>query len=172
MNKVILFLGLSVLSAPAFAINYTDGQSTNYFNAAAACFPALPVYDGNVRKRPLAVVNEGQIPSYVTCGYIVDEYANKTDDGIEWFSQTIQNQQATGPRSVTCVAVVGVDNGSAGYYPQTVSVGVGQRKTLTWDAEAYGKPNGWEGPVQMSCLLPVGTALNEGRVHFDVPDAY
>jgi hypothetical protein len=33
------------------------------------CQPALPAFDGNIRKRPLAMQNEGDSPAFVTCAF-------------------------------------------------------------------------------------------------------
>lgn len=164
-----LLATLLLASAPVSAQNATRAQHISLFNAGAACLPALPRYDTNVRKRPLAVMNEGTVPSFVTCNYIVNENAADHFGGVEYFQITAKNQSNV-TAVVQCMGVVGVDDGNARYYPQSVTLLPGDRKRMTWTAIAYGFPNGWEDPVQMSCLLPVLTGLNEGRVHWNYED--
>lgn len=167
--RIALLAAALTCTSPAFAADYAEGQSTNLFNAGATCLPALPRYDGNVRKRPLAVVNEGTAASFVTCNFTVNEYAADNYGGVERFDITAKNQSSA-PQTVACTAVIGVDDGNARYIAQSVTLQPGERKKLEWTAAAYGLPNGWEGPVNMSCLLPVLTALNEGHAHWDVAD--
>lgn len=168
--KIIIIATLSLaFAAPASAGVVVAGQSTNLFNAGATCLPALPRFDEAVRKRPLALANEGSAASFVTCNYTVDERALRSKGGVERFDIIAKNQGSRA-EMVTCTAVVGVDDGRASYLVQSVSLRPGERNAMEWVATDYGFANGWEGPVNMSCLLPAGTALNEGHVHWDYAD--
>lgn len=169
-KTALLTLALAA-TAPAFAASYTDAQSTNLANAGAACLPALPRYDGNVRKRPLAIFNEGTAASFVTCNFIVEENAYDSQGGVERFDITAKNQSDM-PQTVRCTAVIGVDDGNARYIAQSVTLQPGERKRMEWSAGSYGLPNGWEGPINASCLLPVLTGLNEVSIHWDFADRY
>lgn len=169
MRYAILF-SLALAASPAMAEDYHPGQSTNLHNASAICFPALPVYDGNVRKRPLAVVNEGNKPSFVTCGYTVDEYAADDFGGVENFDTRVRNDSPV-TATVKCTAVIGVE-GEAQYIAKQATLPAGGTAVLEWKSTDYDLPKGFDGPVSMSCLLPVGTALNESRVHFDYFDRF
>lgn len=69
MNRMQLvaatILAAATSPAPAGAQEY---QSQLYITAAAgACQSALPVFDTMLRKRPLAVQNEGSSTTFVTC---------------------------------------------------------------------------------------------------------
>lgn len=169
--KALILTAAMIFSTAATAASYTDGQQTMLFNGGATCLPALPRYDGNVRKRPLALVNEGAASSFVTCNYTVSSEAYDATGGVERFDIVAKNQ-GTSPATVTCTAVVGIDDGNARYLLQSVSLQPGERKKIEWTAANYGLPQGWEGPVNMSCLLPVLTGLNEGHVHWDYADRY
>lgn len=59
-------LAAAIVAAPA-AVEAAPIERTLYVNASAHCQAALPVFDGLIRKRPLAVVNEGQAGAFVTC---------------------------------------------------------------------------------------------------------
>ena len=49
--------------------------------AVDRCQPALPTFDGSIRKRPKAVQNEGTSIAFITCGFSGDNFA-ANDDGI------------------------------------------------------------------------------------------
>ena len=59
-----LALGLLALAAEADAVDVTRQE---YPNAGAFCQGALPAFAGTLRTRPLAVVNEGSEPAFLTC---------------------------------------------------------------------------------------------------------
>ena len=167
-------LAIAILATPAYASNSIDGQVELYANASAVCGPALPVYDTNIRRRPLALQNESTtgVPGFATCGFIVDKRAiGNQYGGTENFSIVSRNVYASGSRSITCTAVIGVDDGNAVYHAKTVTVAPGARATMTWASSDYGVgAGGFPGPVSMSCMLPAGTALNEWKIHWDTID--
>ena len=167
--KAVFVVVLSLATAAPALADVVESQSTNLFNAGAACLSALPRFDRDVRKRPLAVVNEGTASAFVTCNYTVDEQAFDAQGGVERFDITAKNQGNV-ENIVRCAAVIGVDDGQALYIVKSVSVPAGARRKLEWHAEDYGLQGGWEGPVNMSCMLPPQMALNEGHVHWDYKD--
>lgn len=169
MKSVLTAAIVLSLAGPAWATSVQQGRSTNLFNAGAACLPALPRYDTDVRKRPLAVVNEGNVATFVTCNYTVDQEAYDPGGGVEWFDITARNQSQSA-RTVTCTAVIGVDDGQARYIVKSVNLQPGQRMEMAWRAADHGLPGGWEGPVNLSCLLPMLTGLNEGHVSWKYRD--
>ena len=65
---------------------------------------ALPIFDGNVRKRPVSVQNEGNSNAFVTCSWGIEIVDGTRSTGISeaevWFHST-----AAG--SVTCTGVAG-----------------------------------------------------------------
>ena len=63
MLKLLIPLAIA-LALPATAA----AQDTRVTMAAGACQSALPVFDGVVRKRPLAVQNDGTTRTFITCG--------------------------------------------------------------------------------------------------------
>lgn len=124
---------------------------------AGHCQPALPVFDGNVRKRPLAVANEGTSAAFVTCSFTTDG----TSPGVIGYSMRVSNQSAA-QIPMACTAVAG--NGEAAqYYPKSVSLAAGASATLSWLAADNGNAL-YAHPISLSCLLPPGGALNEMSV--------
>ncbi len=63
------FATLSAAAALALGSGYAPQANAVSMaaNATAFCQTALPVFDGNVRKRPLAVTNEGTSNAFISC---------------------------------------------------------------------------------------------------------
>jgi hypothetical protein len=125
-------------------------------NAPAMCHPALLRFDSDVRKRPLAIVNEGTSPAFVTCSLPVDR-AN--GHGMETVYAVLHNF-AQQPQVAKCTGVYGVDNGEAIYVVRNVTLQPGQRVRLELQEEDFGI-NGIHNRVGISCLLPVNVGVNE-----------
>lgn len=134
---------------------------TLYFNASAHCQAALPVFDGLIRKRPLAVVNEGDSGAFVTC-------AIPTQDRLvtlEVFASTRDGAA----RRLSCTAVSGLE-GNGYYASRWVDLPAsGERASMFWWGTYYGgpvagptgDPNFFIGPyLAVTCQLPPATALN------------
>lgn len=84
--------------------------------AAAVCQGALPSFEGAIRKRPLAVQNEGSTDAFVTCALNNTGY-NAGTTFISSFEIYAQNRNSS-TRSITCTAV----NSSATASPDTLYV--------------------------------------------------
>jgi len=59
---------LALASAP-FAADAAVIERQEVRMSADVCQPALPAFDGNIRKRPLAMQNEGTSNAFVTCAF-------------------------------------------------------------------------------------------------------
>jgi len=158
MYRSILIASLLTLASATAAA--TNPQVVSMaVNAQASCDPALPVYDANVRQRPLAIQNEGVTPGFVTCGFAVDENA----DNVRDFGVQVRNRSLV-TQTVTCTAVVGDDRNGADYYAKSITLAPGAAGVLSWIAAQNGENDGWDGPVGSSCLLPPGTSLTKTAV--------
>lgn len=92
-------------------------------HATAACQSALPVFDTQIRKRPLAVQNEGDSNAFVTCS-MVNPAASSGINRISGATIHLQNIRS-GTRLVSCTAVNSMaapDPGTPLYLTKTVSV--------------------------------------------------
>lgn len=125
-------------------------------NAPAMCHPALPRYDGDVRKRPLAVVNEGTAPAFVTCSLPID-MANT--NGIE-VAYIVLHNMGSGPATIACTGVYGAENGQQDYVTTSIELDAGQRRRLELVAENFGRVQ-LRNRIGFSCRLPVMTGVNE-----------
>lgn len=123
-------------------------------NAAGNCNGALPSYEGELRKRPLGIQNEGDSPAFVTCSVPGDYFAS----GNLVVAVAMSNQGAA-PVTVNCTFVDGVTApfGEAMYYPQAVEIAPGSVGVAEWnpaEGEAFSSN------ANVSCNVPVGAAIN------------
>ena len=90
--------------------------------SAETCQAALPAFDSNIRKRPLALMNEGSRSSFVTCAFAgVNDFIPFTL-GIEIY---LTNSDVT-HHTITCTLVDGRTGFSNPLYvPRALSVAPG-----------------------------------------------
>jgi hypothetical protein len=90
--------------------------------ATAICQGALPAFETHLRKRPLAVQNEGDTNAFVTCSF--NNPGNNTG-GSRISSVTVYLQNVSSTRTVSCTAVntgAGASTADALYATRTVQV--------------------------------------------------
>jgi hypothetical protein len=153
-TTLLALIALLLIAAPAMAEPPQYRHWT--VNAPAMCHPALLRFDSDVRKRPLAVVNEGTSAAFVTCSLPID-MAN--ENGIESFYAVLRNMTGS-PQTAKCTGVYGVDDGEAIYVTRHATVQPGQRHRLELEAEDFGLER-LHSRVGISCLLPAMVGVNE-----------
>lgn len=130
---------------------------------------ALPAFETQIRKRPLAVQNEGNANSFVTCAFTSQggygaSVTNPTSV-VVWVN-------ASGGAEVTinCTGVSGYqDNpGNEFIVKSVVAPASGSQVSLTWNAADFeGAPATFPyGAFAISCNLPSGGAINDSRMTF------
>ena len=87
-------------------------------HGTANCQSALPVFDGNIRKRPMALANEGAGNAFVTCD---SESISNFATGFSAVAIGFYNRAGAADVEVSCTLVNGVLFGE-GYFPKTVAV--------------------------------------------------
>lgn len=158
MKGLILAAAGTLLIGLAHPVQALDVLSTSGSGPAGNCQPALPVYEGLVRKRPLAVVNEGTENAYVTCALTTEEVSLN----VQSFGTRVSNG-SDAALTVSCTAVVGDELATTSYIPKSIDLAPGAAGNLTWSgADAGGLLSSKS--IAMSCLLPPGAALNRNRV--------
>ncbi len=132
--------------------------------AVGACQPALPTYDGNIRKRPLAIQNEGSTVAFVTCSFPTDATAGSFFKAF----MNLDNSSAAA-RSVTCTLVQGVSGSSTRpSITKTVVLPANTTQTtMRWEAADNGGV-ALSPVVSASCSLPEGTAISYVAYQIDV----
>lgn len=132
--------------------------------AAAVCQGALPSFEGAIRKRPLAVQNEGSTDAFVTCALNNPGY-NAGTTFISLLLIYVQNQNSSN-RTITCTAVNSSATESPGaplYLTRTVQVPSSDTEStpITFEAGDFpGSPVALPGDtVMVSCKLLPGTGI-------------
>jgi hypothetical protein len=152
-------IGLVLVGSEASAVTM---ERSFVQNATGACQSALPVFDGQIRKRPLAVQNEGTAAAFVNCSFAGTDRAV---DGLTFIYVYADNNTASAI-DLSCTLVTGWD-GIQEYFPKTVSMPANSTlNEFLWDASDHGGAN-FEYPANVSCNLPVGTGLSVTFVYFD-----
>lgn len=153
MAKTALILALT-LALPA-AANAGTPSDSRVTLAAGACQTALPVFDGVVRKRPLAVQNEGTSITFVTCG--LEGRFNAEQATTYVFLGFVNNSSSEA--TVNCTLVDGRDSISDPVYmPKTVLLGANTPMTeLAWTS-VDNEGDNFIYPA-ISCSLPPGTGI-------------
>ena len=149
----------AVYSTPATAeVIYSHASQP-----AARCQGALPAFETAIRKRPLAVQNEGTAASFVTCGFETEIYQSLTGGPIAvdiYFTNNTQQDQ-----TVTCTAVTGWAGGDNEYVAFSTTIPAvdpeeGDGNIFWEDADFEG--GGMETSlIAISCNLPAGVGIND-----------
>lgn len=126
-----------------------------YQNGGNACTGALPTYEGALRKRPQAIVNEGTTNAFVTCSTSTEEM------GASWPHHAylrVRNYNAVAV-SVTCTFVNGGDHEGSTTSVATHVVSANHFKIMDWGSSSPGSPKFARRTVSFSCNLPPRTGV-------------
>lgn len=146
---VALATGAVARDASALEVTTTD-----FGSAVAVCQGALPAYEGALRKRPLAMQNEGASPAFVSCALPVENKLTRMELALA---------ASTAAATVTCTAVNGFDGGTGIRYStksRALPAG-GEPQILTWLPGDFGGSGTFpDMQVSVSCSLPPGVNLS------------
>lgn len=157
--KTAMKLALGVMLAGlAQSADAVDVLSTNGTGPVGNCQAALPAYEGQTRKRPLALVNESNATAFVTCAFTSEEMSLS----VVSFGTRLSNISAV-PATVHCTAVIGEELQNAEYIVKSLTLAPQSDDNLTWtsadnDGLLFAKS------VAISCALPSFVGLNRNRV--------
>lgn len=170
----ILFPSLIVAAAatlsmptPADAVFHSDGS-----NATGPCNGALPAFEGALRKRPLALRNEGTTSAFVSCSLQTDGGQN---NGYGTALLTFVNRNATST-AVDCTMVngtvaelVALGEDPPTFFPQTLGIPANSAGVMTWEAPDFQLTtfNRW---LNFTCNLPPGVEIALIGGTYDAPD--
>lgn len=122
-------------------------------NAVDVCQAALPAYEGQVRKRPLAVQNEGTASAFVSCAFTTQGGF----DGVRIYFAGFDG--ASHP--VSCTGVATSTSGVSQYVVKSVQAPASSQGSLQWTASDFTGVNNW---FSVSCSLSPGAAINDYQV--------
>lgn len=159
----ILPLSLA-LSAPANAEFHSDGA-----NATGPCNGALPAYEGALRKRPLALRNEGSSSAFVSCSMQSDGGQN---NGYASALITFVNRNASST-AVDCTMVAGIvaelGEEAPTYYPQTLGIPGNTAGIMAWEAADF-ELETFDNWLNFTCNLPPGVEMALVGGTYESPD--
>lgn len=151
---VAAVVGLAA-SMPADAVTHvTASNATNY------CQTALPVFDGNVRKRPLAVQNEGSSNAFVSC-------AMNTEDGPAFAAEVWFHSNSGSAADVTCTGVAGFLGASEASVKSVNLPGDGSQDSILWTEADFPGGSMGSGLFAVSCNLQPGQGIDDVYVGYD-----
>lgn len=130
------------------------------------CQSALPVFDGNIRKRPLAVQNEGTGAAFITCSYPSGEGRVVGGSPTTRVWQYLVNISAS-PVTITCTGVAGSPASSEAVVKSIEVPANSSAAQISWFAADFpGAPATFpgNGAFSASCLLPPGAGVRNSFV--------
>lgn len=164
----VSLFGGSMLAAGAL---HAGGGIQSVSHPTNYCQSALPVFDGNIRKRPQAVQNEGTGGAFVTCSYPSGE--GRTSGGsatTRVWQYFINNSDA--PVTINCTGVAGHPGDEADQFiPKSLILNPDELDEISWLAEDFeGAPAVFpeQGNFSISCNLPPGAGLAQAYVNSNV----
>lgn len=163
-GALIAFVAL--VSSPAGAETRSRLFTTN---PAGICQGALPAFETAIRKRPLAIQNEGATTAFITCAFASQGGVNLDDrnptEVLVYFSNT--SGKAV---SVSCTGVTGYATRPGYYVVKQVELdGSPAQGLLAWRATDFEADETYfpSGLFSISCGLPPGVAINDSYVVFN-----
>lgn len=165
MNRYAITLGAAAAVVGALssgAANAVVVTKAQYGQAVGImCQGALPNFEGNFRKRPLAIKNEGSTGAFLTCG-LTSQYDVSTG-GVPQVVLVVTNRNAPNT-TMSCTLVDGYVDATIGfsdYFPQTINVIGLTYGQFSWSASGAGGVND---PVfgypAISCNVPANFEVN------------
>lgn len=135
-----------------------DVLRTNGTGPVGNCQAALPAFEGQTRKRPLAVVNESTGTAFVTCAFTTEEVSLN----VQGFSTRVSNLSSV-EATINCTAVVGDELQDVDYIAKSITLAPGADGTLSWNTLDNSGVL-FVKSVALSCALPSFTGLNRNRI--------
>lgn len=170
MSPIRPLLATAALSALLLA---SPARANDWSNAIDVCQGALPSFDGDLRKRPLGIINEGASTAFVNCS--IRAPLGQMGGGGTNVSQIIllMTNRSTTAQTVNCTLVDGVaapfPSFPAVYLPKTSTIQPGAFAVVNWfgfetTAERFRLPN-------LSCGLPPEVEINIVQMNTEVSEA-
>lgn len=129
--------------------------------AADVCRPALPAYDGMIRVRPLAIVNESSSVAWVTCAVTGDMV------GTTSVIEVVFTGAGNGIRTCTLVSWRASNAGTTGvttvgYQPGSTVAATGWESRIRW-THAINNGGARYASAAVSCPLAAGDGIHHIR---------
>ena len=139
-----------------------------YSNATGVCQAALPAYEGQIRKRPLAIQNEGTASAFVSCSFAGTSTGVGGLRSIQSLHLFADNNSAVSV-SLTCTLVDSISGYTTAptFITKTITLPANSKLVqLQWYAGLDNDGDNFIWTVNTSCNLPVGVGLTASYVEF------
>jgi hypothetical protein len=158
LGLALVLAGTALAAPSAMALTSTRHY---YQNASGICQSALPVFDGNIRKRPTAVANEGTANAFVSCSV-----PTNAESSLDITSFTVVLFNRTGAdQTVSCTYVSSYSQVTSTLVPKSVTVPANDRAFLTFSTSDLPGPPSNLYFGNFSCNLLPGTDV--GYIYYD-----
>jgi hypothetical protein len=162
MAALIFVAACSFASTDAAAV-----QREKFGNATAFCQAANPVSDAAIRRRPLALQNEGTANVFVSCSFVTDTgYGGSA--GTDGFQLIVTNTTGT-PKTASCTGIVGTVSNGALYFPSSVEIAANSTTYFTFTGGEEGPFDSYAA-INASCVLPPGVSIDDTYVWYKVDE--
>jgi len=159
MNRRACVVGLTALGVWWGGLAVAEAATAERFYMSSAtgfCQPALPVFDGNIRKRPTAVANEGTSNAFVSCSMPT---AGDSSTGITTIVLFFHNRGSTAV-TFTCSLVHAFQAGSL-IVPKAIDIPGHDTNGQAWFRADVGNPASMSF-ANFSCNLPASVEISYG----------
>ena len=169
MKLASTFAALTLAVAATYSVPATaQTLHNNGSQPAARCQGALPAFETAIRKRPLAIQNEGTATSFITCAFEFD--TGNAIDNSALLVDTYFTNNNTVATSLTCTAVTGWQGGDNEYVSLTEEIAPGEQSLdMVWYAADFVGGGLATGLVSISCNLAPGVGVNDSYVYWAAP---
>ena len=164
MKLATTIAGLTLAVAAFYSVPVTAQDiHVNASQPVARCQSALPVFDTVLRKRPLAVQNEGETPTFISCGFEFD--AGQAINFAPLMVDTYFSNFSGADVEVNCTAVTGWSGGENEYV--SFSTTIPAEEPEEGDGNIFWEDTDFEGGgmetslIAISCNLPAGVGIND-----------
>lgn len=159
-STLVASLALTILVALPMESRAADVTREDVRAAADICRPALPTFDGMIRTRPLALVNESSSVAWVTCA-VTGDIVGRTSVIEVVFS----GGSGMGTRTCTLVSWRATTGGTTGVTAvgyQTGSTIAGWDSRIRW-THAINNGGAMYASAAISCPLAPGDGIHHVR---------
>jgi hypothetical protein len=138
-------------------------------NASGTCQAALPAYEGQIRKRPLALQNEGEANAFVSCSLFSPGASTSSFLTGEIYAVMITlDNNGSQPVDVACTLIAGASRSSANhYFTKTITLPANS----TYNQIAWSQDPDFDGgkigpPPGISCNLRPGVGIATTSLYY------
>lgn len=156
MIRIVL---VAAAAAGLGAVSIAASAGSYYSNAVGICQGALPSFEGRLRKRPLAIANEGTSNAFLSCTLPLDQTVVQANTVV---GVALVNR-SDALVAVACTFVDGTVAELEGgvvptLYPKNIALAAGEGASLRWLASEYDLP-AFSRIASVSCSLPPGVEI-------------